>query len=164
MENIRKKIVVVDDMVINLKLSARILSDEYDVFTVPSGEKLFRLLEKITPDLILMDVDMPVMNGYEVLEILKKDEQSRGIPVIFLSANCGPSYEAEGLSFGAADYMVKPCSPQLLHKRVAMQIQLKFQQKKLRECEEKIRQIETETQRTLGELQRKILTSVTEPV
>jgi putative two-component system response regulator len=142
MKDLRKKIVVVDDMVTNLKIGARILSDEYDVFTVPSGEKLFQLLGKVTPDLILMDVDMPVMNGYEALTILKKDEHARRIPVIFLSANHGPSYEMEGLSRGAADYIVKPCSPQLLRRRIETQIRLEFQQKKLHEYEEKIRRLE----------------------
>jgi putative two-component system response regulator len=164
MENIRKRIVVVDDMATNLKISARILSNEYSVFAVPSGEKLFQVLKNITPDLILMDIDMPVMNGYEALKLLKGSEQTRGIPVIFLSANSGPSYEAEGLSLGAVDYMIKPYSPQLLRKRVAMHIQLESQEKKFREYEEKIRQLEKEKEETLEKLQKNILKTVIELV
>jgi putative two-component system response regulator len=164
MENIRKKIAVVDDIVTNLKISTRILRDEYDVFTVPSGEKLFQLLAKITPDLILLDVDMPVMNGHEVLKILKKDEQTGKIPVIFLSANSGPSHEAAGLSCGATDYIVKPYSPQLLRRRVETQIQLEVQRKKLLEYEEKIRQIEKDNIKNMGELQKNVLKTVIELV
>jgi putative two-component system response regulator len=107
---------------------------------------------------------MQVMNGYEALKILKNDEQTRGIPVIFLSANSCPSHEAEGLSHGAVDYIVKPCSPQLLHRRVETQIQLELRQKKLLEYEEKIRQMEKNNVKTLGELQKNVLKTVIELV
>ncbi|MDR3168162.1 MAG: response regulator [Treponema sp.] len=164
MENIRKKIVLVDDILTNLRIGKTILSEDYDVFTVCSGVKLFTLLERITPDLILLDIDMPEMNGYEVLKLLKADERTRGIPVIFLSANCGPDYEAKGLDLGAADYMVKPYSAQLLHKRVEMQLRLESRQKIILKYEEKFRQVEKERVKTLEELQNNILKTVIELV
>jgi putative two-component system response regulator len=163
-ENTRKKIVLVDDTLTYLKIGSKILSGEYDVFTVPSGEKLFRILEKITPDLIILDVDMPVMNGHEALRLLKKDERTRDIPVIFLSANSGPGHESEGLALGAADYTVKPYSPQLLLKRVETQIRLESQRKIILEYEEKIRGMEQEKIKALEELRKNILKTVIELV
>jgi putative two-component system response regulator len=160
----RKKIVLVDDSLTNLKIGSRILIDEYDVFTAPSGEKLFQILKKFTPDLILLDIDMPVMNGYEVIRLLKKDERSRGIPVIFLSSNCGPDYESEGLALGAADYMVKPYSPRLLLKRVETHIRLGSQQQLIADYGEKLRQMEREKTKALAELQKNILKTVIELV
>jgi putative two-component system response regulator len=84
--------------------------------------------------------------------------------VIFLSSNSGPSYESEGLALGAADYMVKPYSPQLLRKRVGMQLLLESQRKTIREYEEKVRQMEKEKIKALEELQKNILKTVIELV
>jgi putative two-component system response regulator len=164
MENVRKKVVVVDDTLLNLKIGSKILGDKYDVFTVPSGEKLFQILGKITPDLILLDIDMPIMDGYEVLTFLKAGGQTSGIPVIFLSSNSDPRYEAEGLSLGAVDYMVKPYSPQLLLKRVETQIRLESQRKTILEYEEKFRRLEREKKEALEELQKNVLQTVIELV
>jgi putative two-component system response regulator len=164
MENIRKKIILVDDMPTNLTIGSQILSPDYDVFTAPSGEALFRLLGQMIPDLILLDIDMPVMNGYEALRALKADGRTSGIPVIFLSGNSGPDFESEGLSLGAADYMVKPYSPQLLLKRVEMLIRLESQGKTLLEYEEKFRRLEGEKAKALEELQKNVLKTVIELV
>ncbi|MDR1617955.1 MAG: response regulator [Treponema sp.] len=164
MDDTRKKIVVVDDAVANLTVCRRVLGYRYDVFVLRSGVKLFHFLEKITPDVILLDIDMPVMNGYEVLRCLRAGEAAREIPVIFFSANRGPGYEAEGLSLGAADYIVKPCSPQLLLKRVETQILLESRRKTILKYEEKFRQTEKEGSKTLEELQKNILKTVLELV
>ncbi|MDR0708941.1 MAG: response regulator [Spirochaetaceae bacterium] len=164
MTNIRKKIVLVDDSVTNLRIGSRILIKKYDVFTVPSAAKLFQLLQKITPDLILLDIDMPVMNGHETIRILKANGQSGKIPVIFLSSNNGPSCESEGLELGAADYMLKPYSPQLLLKRIETQLRLGDQEKVIAEYEEKLRQMEREKTKVLEELQKNVLKTVIELV
>jgi putative two-component system response regulator len=96
MENQRKKIVLVDDNITILTMGNYILNAKYDIFTVPSGEKLFRLLEKVFPDLILLDIEMPEMSGYEVIKKLKADKRIAGIPVIFLTAKNDMGSELEG--------------------------------------------------------------------
>ncbi len=92
----RKKIIVVDDSLVNLLIVKNTFIDRHDIFTVPSGEKLFRLLEKITPDMILLDIEMPEMNGYEVIKILKNSQATADIPVIFLTASPDPESETNG--------------------------------------------------------------------
>jgi putative two-component system response regulator len=164
MKNIRKKIVLVDDSVTNLRIGSKILIGKYDVFTVPSAAKLFRMLEKVTPDLILLDIDMPVMNGHETIKVLKADRQTRGIPVIFLSSNNGPGCETEGLELGAVDYMLKPYSPQLLLKRIETQLRLEDQERVIAEYREKLRQTEQEKAKALEELQKNVLKTVIELV
>ena len=114
----RKKIIMVDDNITNLTVAKNLLVDTYDVFTVPSAKKLFMLLEKLTPDIILLDIEMPEMNGYETIEILKSKETSAKIPVIFLTADYTPESEAKGLSLGAVDYVTKPFSQELLLNRL----------------------------------------------
>jgi putative two-component system response regulator len=164
MENVRKKIILVDDTLVNLKIGAKVLGDDYDVFTVPSAEKLFKMLEKIIPDLILLDIDMPVMDGYETLKFLKAGERTRGIPVIFLSSNRGPLYESRGLDIGAVDYLTKPYSPQLLKRRVQMQFRLESQGRLIADYQEKFRRMEFEKTRVLSELKRNVLKTVIELV
>ena len=124
MTTIRKKIIMVDDDITNLAIAKNDLAENYDVFTAPSGAKLFQLLEKLTPDLILLDVEMPGMNGYEVIGTLKNNKASAGIPVIFPTANLDPENEAKGLKLGAADYMVKPFSRELLLRRIGLHLLL----------------------------------------
>jgi putative two-component system response regulator len=121
----RKKIIIVDDTPIVLKLARNALMGQYDVFTAPSAEKMFQFLEKTLPDLILLDVLMPEINGYDAIRLLKSGDKTAGIPVIFLSSRSNPEIEREGfslLSLGAVDYIVKPFSPQLLLKRVESHI------------------------------------------
>jgi putative two-component system response regulator len=160
----RKKIILVDDMLTNLRIGSKILTDTYDVFTVPSAEKLFQMIKKITPDLILLDIDMPGMSGYEAIKKLKSNRQTRLIPVIFLSANNNLACESEGLSLGAVDFITKPYCPQLLLKRVETQLRIESQQKLIFEYEEKLRQTELDKTRVLAELQKKVLKVVTELV
>jgi putative two-component system response regulator len=164
MKKARKKIILVDDSLTNLRIGSKILIKKYDVFTVPSAAKLFQVLEKITPDLILLDINMPVMNGYETIKILKASEQTREIPVIFLSSNSGPSCESEGLELGAEDYMLKPYSPQLLLKHVETQLRLRDQERIIAEYEEKLRQMEREKAKALEELKKNVLQTVIELV
>jgi putative two-component system response regulator len=114
----KETIIIVDDNKTNLTAARNNLSEQYAVFTVPSGEKLFFLLEKINPALILLDIEMPEMNGYEVLEKLKSADKTAYIPVIFLTANIDPENEAKGLNLGAVDYITKPFSRELLAKQI----------------------------------------------
>jgi putative two-component system response regulator len=131
MDNERKMIMLVDDNIANLKIAKNALSDIYDVFTVPSAAKMFGLLERNKPELILLDVDMPEMNGYQALEILKKDPSTRDILVIFLTGKSDADSELEGLSLGAVDYISKPFMPPLLRKRIELHLTVEDQKRAL---------------------------------
>ncbi|MDR3167564.1 MAG: response regulator [Treponema sp.] len=124
-------IMIVDDNITNLKISKSVLRDKYDVFTAPSARKMFELLEHNRPSLILLDINMPEMNGYEAVKILKQTPAYQHIPVIFLTGNSDPASELEGLSLGAVDYITKPFSPPLLRKRIEVHLLMESQKKKL---------------------------------
>ena len=128
----REVVIIVDDDMINLTLARSALVNKYEVFTAPSGKKMFQLLEKIKPDLILLDIEMPEMNGYEVIKLLKADERTSGIPVIFLTAKNDPASEVKGLGLGASDYVMKPFSQELLAKRVELHILFEAQKQQLK--------------------------------
>jgi putative two-component system response regulator len=111
MRAVSRTIFVVDDNLTNLVVAKRLLAKDYRTFTMSSAERMFTLLEKLTPDLILLDIDMPVMDGFEALAALKADEKFKGIPVIFLSAREDTESRMHGYELGAADFVSKPFSP-----------------------------------------------------
>jgi putative two-component system response regulator len=104
----RKKIFLVDDNPTNLTAGKSILKGSYKVYTVPSAKAMFDLLEDLRPDLILLDIEMPEMDGYEAIAVLKSDPTFANIPVIFLTARADAGSEAHGLALGAVDYIYKP--------------------------------------------------------
>ena len=104
----RKTIIAVDDNNANLVACKKILKPFYEVYPASSAAKMFKLMEHITPDLILLDVEMPDMNGYEAARMLKNNNASDKIPIIFLSARDDPVSEKFGLNLGALDYIHKP--------------------------------------------------------
>jgi putative two-component system response regulator len=111
------KIFIVDDSDTNLATAEEALEDHYDVMTMPSAAKMFALLEKITPNLILLDIEMPEMNGFDALDKLKTNEALAKIPVIFLTGTVDGAIAEKGLSMGAVDIISKPFSiPVLLEK------------------------------------------------
>jgi len=114
----KKLIMLVDDDVTNLMTGKTALQGIYDVMTVDSGIRALELLEKKTPDLILLDIDMPKMDGYEVIKRLKANHATKKIPVIFLTALAAADNEFEGLALGAADYITKPFNDKILLKRI----------------------------------------------
>jgi len=105
-----KTIFVVDDSDINLSLAKKTLEDHYRVLTMPSVKKMFSLLEKITPDLILLDIEMPDIGGFEALLSLKSNPLYSGIPVVFLTGYTDNTIEARGYEQGVADFITKPFS------------------------------------------------------
>ena len=133
MESRCKSIILVDDDMVNLTMGYDALSSDYDVVTVDSGSRLFRILDRFLPDLILLDIEMPEMNGYDVIRMLKENERTKHIPVIFLTAKSSGDYELKGLSMGAIDYITKPFAPQLLKKRVEVHLLIERQRKELEE-------------------------------
>lgn len=160
----RKKIMLVDDNIMNLAIGKNVLQEQYDVFTVPSGEKLFKIMERARPDLILLDIEMPDMNGYEVIRRLKADEATKAIPVVFLTAMSDAESELEGLSLGAVDFIVKPFSPPLLLKRIELHLLLEDQNKELKEYNDNLRQMVREQTEAVVNLQNAVLQTVAELV
>jgi len=110
----RRKIVYVDDMNYSLISLKKGLSKFYEIYLSESAEKMYKILEKITPDLILLDVNMPDVNGYETIKDLKADDRYSAIPVIFLTCNSDRESVVKGLSLGAADYVIKPFNSEKL--------------------------------------------------
>ena len=127
-------ILIVDDASNNLKLARNALAGLYDVVTVPSAGKMYDYLamRNTAPDMILLDVLMPDMDGYEAIRLLKSDEKYRDIPVLFLTSRDDKEYEYKGLSLGAVDYITKPFVPELLRKRVEVHLLIESQKRELR--------------------------------
>ncbi|MBQ6735791.1 MAG: response regulator [Lachnospiraceae bacterium] len=119
-----KIILVVDDDMTSLKLAKNILEKEYRVATVNAGTLVFKYLMKNTPDLILLDLNMPDMDGFEVMEQIRVHPSYSNIPVIFLTANQDPQSEAKCLETGAIDFVAKPFVPLVLKSRVRRTIEL----------------------------------------
>ncbi|MCL2616621.1 MAG: response regulator [Defluviitaleaceae bacterium] len=113
-----KTIFVIDDIHTNLYTAEQALGDLYNVITIPSGKKALSILQKIRPQLILLDIDMPEMDGFEVLEHLKSSQEYRDIPVIFLTGAIEPQTEARGYEMGVVDFITKPFSNESLLSRI----------------------------------------------
>jgi len=113
-----KTIFVVDDSDTNLAMAEQALDEQYRVMTMPSAAKMFALLAKITPDLILLDIEMPEMNGFEALEKLKHTQVWADIPVMFLTGHNDAVMEVKGFEMGAVDFVKKPFSAPVLLNRI----------------------------------------------
>jgi putative two-component system response regulator len=122
---LRGTVLVVDDAPMNLDVLSHCLSDEFEVITADNGETALDLAAEYLPDIIVLDIRMPRMDGYEVCRQLKNSPITRGIPVIFLTAMLEEADEAHGLALGAVDYITKPVSPALVKARVRNHIDLK---------------------------------------
>lgn len=164
MTNERKKIVLADDHIANLTMGRNALCGEYEVFTVPSGEKLLTLLAKITPDLVLLDIEMPGLNGYETIKIIKSQPHTARIPVIFLTARNDPGSELEGLSLGAIDYISKPFSPPLLRKRIEVHLLVEEQKKELQDYTDNLEDMVQQKTKKIVELQGAIMETMADLV
>lgn len=113
-----KSILIVDDTPTNIDILLEILSEEYDLSVATDGESALESVGESAPDLILLDIMMPGMDGYEVCTRLKADESTRGIPVIFITAMNDIQDELKGFEVGAIDYITKPFSPPIVQSRV----------------------------------------------
>lgn len=129
----RAKILVADDTKENIDLLVSILSPNYDLFIAMDGEKAVKLARKVLPDLIILDVMMPKMDGYEALRQLRLFEETKDIPVFFMTAKSDSESEKHGLNLGAVDYIAKPINPQLALLRVKNQLEYKRQRDHLHE-------------------------------
>jgi putative two-component system response regulator len=119
-------VLVVDDTPDNLSLMSGLLKDDYKVKVANNGEKALKIAQSDSPpDLILLDIMMPGMDGYEVCQHLKSDPATRDIPVIFLTAKAEVEDEKKGLELGAVDYITKPISPPIVMARVKNHLVIK---------------------------------------
>ncbi len=120
----RPKLLLVDDEPINLQVLRQVLQDDYRLFFAKDGDKALELAVRERPDLLLLDVMMPGMTGYEVCTRLKQSETTAAIPVIFVTALADVDDEARGFEVGAVDYITKPISPPIVRARVRTHLSL----------------------------------------
>jgi diguanylate cyclase (GGDEF)-like protein len=125
MEFRRQTILIVDDEPSNVAVLVQALSGEQEILVATNGVDALEIATTQNPDLILLDVIMPGLNGYEVCTRLKADTLTRNIPVIFISAMGKEDEEARGLDLGAIDYLTKPIRPRIVKARVHNHLQLK---------------------------------------
>jgi sigma-B regulation protein RsbU (phosphoserine phosphatase) len=141
------RLMVVDDTEANIDILLETLADDYKLVVATDGESAIEDIKKSPPDLILLDIMMPGMDGYEVCQKLKEMEITRNIPVIFLTALKEEGDEARGLGLGAVDYITKPFNPELVKARVRNHLDLKRHRNHLEELVEKRTQEIAERQR-----------------
>ena len=132
----KKTILMIDDVKLNLATARAVLQDEYILFEALSAEEGFEILENTIPDLILLDIVMPEMDGYEMIQKLKASRRLRKIPVIFLTAETDPKSEVKGFDLGAVDFIVKPFVDVVMKRRIATQLELSAYQQSLEELVE----------------------------
>jgi putative two-component system response regulator len=121
------KILVVDDQLLSTRLlERRLVRSEMRVLSATNGTEGLRLAREEHPDVILLDIVMPGMDGIEVCRQLKQDEGTRDIPVIFITARTGTEDKLEGFGVGAADFLVKPLNLEEAHARVKTQLRIIF--------------------------------------
>jgi len=157
-------VILVDDNPANLRIGKNVLADKYITATAPSAEKMFSLLENNTPAIILLDIDMPEMNGYEAIKLLKSKPETKDIPVIFLTAKNESGDELEGLSLGAIDYITKPFNPALLLKRIELHLLIEAQRKELQYFNENLQKMVEEKTQSVLDLQNALLKTMAELV
>jgi putative two-component system response regulator len=169
---------LVDDSASTLLAGKAALSEGYKVLTAGSAALMLETLEWRKPALILLDVDMPEMNGFEAMGILKARPETRDIPVIFLTAMNDIANELKGLALGAVDYIAKPFSPPLLRKRIELHLLLNEQKRALEDQKRVLEKQKLELQnyndnlqgmveektKTILKLQNKLLEAMTEMV
>lgn len=130
----RQKILVVDDNKQNLELLMELFREDYKIVAALNGKRALKLAQAAPqPDLILLDIVMPDMDGYEVCRLLKEDDATRNIPVVFVTAVSEVMDETRGFELGAVDYITKPFHPPMVKARVHMHLTLKRRQELLEE-------------------------------
>jgi putative two-component system response regulator len=161
--DMKKTIFIVDDVDTNLTMAVEALKDQYRVFTMLSAAKMFALLEKVSPDLILLDIEMPDMDGFEALGRLKSHKVYAGIPVIFLTGMANVDTEVSGFELGVVDFIIKPFSAPILQNRLKSHIGISelikertAQLERIKDCTISVLadMVETRDQNTGGHIER----------
>jgi len=120
----KKKILIIDDEKMNIIALAHFLKQHYEIIVAADGASGFETAEKHIPDLILLDIIMSEMSGFDVIKKLKKNENTKNIPVIFITGLSSEEDENEGLSLGAADFIPKPFNQSIVKKRIETHLKL----------------------------------------
>ena len=115
-------ILIVDDNLVSLKQISALLSNDYEISLAKSGELALQICAQKLPDLILLDVEMPGMDGFETLARMKGDAQIKNVPVIFLTGNNDAETQKKCLGAGAVDFVTKPADADILHQRIRQYI------------------------------------------
>jgi putative two-component system response regulator len=155
-------IMLIDDDQMCLDMGMEILKNKYTVYPIPSGEQALQILKKVVPDLILLDIEMPVMDGYAVINKLKQEKDTKDIPVMFLTSHTDPGNELDGLSMGAIDYITKPFSPLLLVQRIDNHLSIISQRKELLQYNQSLLDTIEEKTKEIKELQNAIQNTISE--
>ena len=145
MENhqLKQTVLIVDDRPENIRVLDVILRPHYEVKAALDGEKALAIARSTDPpDLILLDIAMPVMDGYEVCRVLKEDAGTADIPVIFVTGKSGVEDERKGFDIGAVDYIIKPITPTLVLARVKTHLKLQTQNIQLLDNYKRLRELE----------------------
>ena len=138
MTNNRKKIIVIDDEQINLMLLKNILEPLYEVYTFNNFNTFIKDADQVNPDLILLDIVMPIVDGYTAIKTIKSKPQFINIPIIFLTSKTDYMEEEKGIKCGAVDYITKPFLPEILKARINTHINIKNMQSMLFEQNERL--------------------------
>lgn len=120
----RKTILVIDDLPTILEQANEVGSERYRVITATSGMEALEIMKTVKPDVILVDIYMPEMDGFECMKEFKADADICDIPVIIMTTDASIVTEAKGFTQGAADFIRKPLTQEILFKRIDMQLQL----------------------------------------
>ena len=118
----KKTIIMVDDNMTNLAIGMNTLKPYYSLITLNSGARLLKALEKVTADLILIDIEMPEMDGFETVAHIKSKNETSNIPIIFLTGKSDDISERKGYELGAVDYIKKPFTPTFLLERIELHL------------------------------------------
>ncbi len=164
MDTVRSKIMLVDDNAVNLTVGRQLLKPAHDVYTVSSAAAMFEVLHKVPIDLILLDVDMPQMDGYEAIRRLKRLRRFAGIPVIFLTALRDEQSELKGFDLGAVEYVSKPFSPPRLLKRIENQLLILRQRKVIQDHADNLEELVRKKTREVFSLQNAMLDTIADLV
>ena len=119
-----KTIFAVDDNAVNRMSAKEALDKHYITYALPSARKMFDMFERIIPDLILLDIDMPEMNGFEAMQALKSDPRYSSIPVIFLTGHTDEKVEIRGFEMGVVDFVTKPFTTPVLIRRIETHLEI----------------------------------------
>ena len=146
---------IVDDNMTNLIMAKKALEEEYEILPISSGQTALEFLHDMPepPDLILLDVEMPEVNGFYVISEIKNNPKLASIPVIFLTAQDDPTTEVEGYFLGAVDYIKKPYSTMLLRKRLDVHVRLLESERRLTKVNESLKKALTDKTHNIVELE-----------
>ena len=151
-KNTKASILIVDDQPNNIKIVSTLLNTKYNLYIANSGAGAIKILEKVQPDLILLDVMMPEMTGYEACEIIKSNPDTKDIPIIFLTAKTETEDIVQGFELGAVDYIAKPFSAKEIVVRIQNHINLSIAMKTIQRQNEEMEEFHSELMKTNEEL------------